>query len=203
METLNIEIHPATVDRFADLRSILAPRQAHPSACWCLTYRLSDAENSALRGEERPMRLRRLCEAQHAPGVLAYVAGVPAGWCALGPRDEFERLRRSRTIQVLDDLPVWSIVCLVVRSAFRRKGVARALVAGAVEYAASQGAQAVEAYPIETDGARVSSAFAFTGTTRLFGGLGFVQCAVTRGRSGGRPRVIMRRFLRTDAPAAQ
>lgn len=188
-----IEVFPATGERFDDVRAVLGPGPASAQACWCLTYRLSNAENSALRGEERPLRLRRMCEGDNAPGVLAYVDGAPAGWCAVGPRPEFERLRRSRTIQVLDQTPVWSIVCLVVRAAFRRRGVSRALVQGAVDYAASRGARWMEAYPIETNGERVSASLAFTGTTGLFRAAGFEFCAQTQARSAGKVRVIMRR----------
>lgn len=194
-----VETHPATLDRFDDLRAVLAPKQGSAQACWCLTYRLSNAENSVLSGEARPMRLRKMCEQDCAPGVLAYVDGVPAGWCAVGPRTDFERLMRSKTIQFLDGLPVWSIVCLVVRAGYRRQGVSRALVEGAVAYAASQGADVIEAYPIETNGERVSAALAFTGTTGLFTRAGFAHCAETQAKSAGKVRVIMRRQVGESA----
>jgi GNAT superfamily N-acetyltransferase len=190
-----IKVVPATDDRFDDVRAVLAPKSNAAQACWCLTYRISGKENSELRGEARPLRLRSLCREGHAPGVIAYVVSVPAGWCAVSPRTAYERLNRSRTIQRLDDQPVWSIVCLVVRSGFRRIGVARALIQGAVDHAVSQGAPCIEAYPIEPNGDRVSSTLAFTGTTSMFAAAGFTQCAVTNARSAGKPRVIMRRNL--------
>jgi GNAT superfamily N-acetyltransferase len=192
-----IEVHPATPDRFDDLRSVLCPKKPCAQACWCLTYRLSNAENSRLSGEARPMRLRTLCEGKYVPGVIAYVDGVPAGWTAVGPRTDFERLKRSKTIQLLDQIPVWSIVCLVVKARFRRKGVAGALIEGAVTYAASQGAHMIEAYPIETHGDRVSASLAFTGTTNLFGAAGFALCAETQAKSAGKVRVIMRRPVKS------
>jgi GNAT superfamily N-acetyltransferase len=190
-----IQVLPATEDRFDDVRAVLAPKSSSAQACWCLTYRLSNRENSALRGEARPLRLLSLCREEHAPGVVAYVNAVPAGWCAVSPRTAYERLNRSRTIQKLDDQPVWSIVCLVVRSGFRRMGVGRALIQGAVDYAASQGALCIEAYPIDSHGDRVSSTLAFTGTTAMFAAAGFTQSAVTDAKSAGKPRVIMRRRL--------
>ncbi|WP_347352652.1 GNAT family N-acetyltransferase [Intrasporangium sp.] len=67
--------------------------------------------------------MRRLCERPHPPGVVAYRAGRPAGWCSIGPRAEITRLVRSRLIRPVDDLPVWSIVCVVVRPGHRRQGV--------------------------------------------------------------------------------
>jgi GNAT superfamily N-acetyltransferase len=188
---MRVNVHPATQDRFEDLRVILCPNQ-NPRACWCLTYRLPNAENSALVGSARAERMRALCAREPAPGVVAYFDGEPAGWCAAGPRADFARLARSKTIPVLDNLPVWSIVCLVVRSGFRRKGVAGELIRGAVEYAVAQGATTIEAYPIDNDGKRVSTTLAFTGTTKLFASAGFVERAPTQGQSGGMPRVLMR-----------
>ena len=188
---MNVTIQSATQDRFEDLRAVLCPN-ANPRACWCLTYRLPSAENSALVGDARAERMRALCGGAPAPGVLAYVDGTPAGWCAVGPRADFARLVRSKTIPVLDDVPVWSIVCLVVRAGFRRKGVAGELVRGAVRYAVGQGATCIEAYPIDNAGQRVSATLAFTGTTKLFADAGFVECAPTQARSAGLPRVVMR-----------
>jgi GNAT superfamily N-acetyltransferase len=119
----------------------------------------------------------------------------------VSPRDAFERLNRSRTIQRLDDLPVWSIVCLVVRTGFRQQGVGNALIQGAVDFAFAQGAPAVEAYPIDAQGARVSASLAFTGTTKMFLAAGFLYCAETEAKSAGAPRVIMRRSMAVPSDA--
>lgn len=189
---MSVEIHPATGERFPDLEQILAPRRRDAPACWCLTYRLTSSEFNSLRGEERPNRLRALCEQENAPGVIAYVDGVPAGWCAFGPRSEMGRLRRSRTILPVDDQPVWSIVCFVVKAGFRRQGLTHNLLHAAIAYARSRGVPTLEAYPIEKDGTRVSGAFAFVGTTSLFEAAGFQKVRGTTARSGGLPRWIVR-----------
>jgi GNAT superfamily N-acetyltransferase len=197
----SIEVHPATEDRFDDVRTVLEPKSKSPQACWCLTYRLSNAENSTLSGEARPTRLRDLCRQTPPPGVVAYLDKAPAGWCAVSPREAYERLNRSRTIQRLDALPVWSIVCLVVRSGFRQQGIGSALIQGAVDFAFTHGAPAVEAYPIETLGSRVNSSLAFTGTTKMFLAAGFAYCAETEAKSAGAPRVIMRRITANQSDA--
>ncbi len=187
-----VEIHPATGERFLDLAQILAPRRKDAPACWCLTYRVTSSEFGSLRGEDRPTRLRALCEQENAPGVIAYVDGVPAGWCAFGPRNEMGRLQRSQTIPQIDDRPVWSIVCFVVRAAYRRQGLTHQLLKSAIAYARSRGVQTREAYPIESGGTRVSAAFAFVGTTSLFEAAGFRKVKETAARSGGLPRWIVR-----------
>jgi GNAT superfamily N-acetyltransferase len=187
-----IAIHPATIDRFDDVAVLLAPRNDAAPACWCLTYRVSSSEFSTLRGQERPERLRDLCARDHAPGVLAYLDDTPVGWCALGPRGEMERLNRSRTIPTVDNQPVWSIVCFVVRPGFRRRGVARALLEGAVGYAQTCGARVIESYPVDPGETRISGTLAYVGTTRMFEQLGFERIVETKARSGGLTRWLMR-----------
>lgn len=187
-----VEIHPATEERFPDLAQLLAPRRKDAPACWCLTYRVTSSEFSSLKGADRPNRLRALCARENAPGVIAYVDGIPAGWCAFGPRTEMGRLQRSRTIPQVDDRPVWSIVCFVVKAAYRKQGLTHQLLHTAIAYARSKGVQTLEAYPIETGGTRVSAAFAFVGTTSLFEAAGFQKVKETTARSGGLPRWIVR-----------
>jgi len=199
---MGVEIHPATGERFPDLAQLLAPTKPEAPACWCLTYRVTSAEFGALRGEDRPNRLRQLCERDIAPGVIGYDDGVPAGWCAFGPRSEMGRLQRSRTIPRIDDKPVWSVVCFVVRAGHRRQGMAHRLLDAAVHYARSIGVETMEGYPVETDGARISAAFAYVGTTSLFETAGFVKVAETSSRTSGMSRWIVRLDLDPARPPA-
>ena len=80
----------------------------------------------------------------------------------------------------------------MIRPAFRRQSLARHLLDGAVAFARERGAPALEAYPIDSEGGRVSSAFAYVGTTGLFESVGFERVVQTSSRSGGRPRWLMR-----------
>lgn len=189
---LQVVVRPATADRFDDVRALLAPRRADAPACWCLAYRTTSAENAALVGPDRPAHLRSLCERDVAPGVVAYLDEAPVGWCALGPRQEMGRLRRSRTIPAVDDRPVWSVVCFVVRAGHRGRGVAGALLAGAVEHARAHGAPALEGYPVDPGGGRVSGSLAYVGTTSMFERAGFERVVRTAARSAGLPRWLVR-----------
>ena len=189
---MSIEVFRATPDRFEDVAALLGPRREDAPACWCLYFRLTSAEFSALKGRERPDYLESLCARDDSPGMVAYLDGNPVGWCALGPRHEMGRLERSRTIPKVDDLPVWSVVCFVVRPGYRRRGVARTMLDGAIEYARSRGAIALEGYPVDTGGKRISATFAYVGTTTLFERAGFHRVVETAARSGGLPRWIMR-----------
>ncbi len=89
-----------------------------------------------------------------------------------------------------DDRSVWAVTCFVVRVGYRRRGVARALLRGAVDEARRGGARVVEAYPVDTAGQKVSSADLYHGPLSAFEAAGF---AIT-----GRPvegRAVMRLAL--------
>lgn len=54
-------------------------------------------------------------------------------------------------------------------------------------------APALEGYPIDPAGARVSTAFAYVGTTSMFEAAGFHRVVQTAARSASLPRWLMRR----------
>ena len=127
--------------------------------------------------------------------MLAYEAGVPIAWCGFAPRRDYERLMRSRTIPMVDDMAVWSIVCFMVRTGYRRGGITKLLLAGVIDYAREMGAPALEAYPIDPGGSRVSTAFLYVGTVKTFEEAGFHKVVQTGSVSAGLPRWLMRRDL--------
>ncbi len=189
----DLEVVPATADRWPDVVTLLGGGAER--GCWCQAWRgtrkadgLGDDNRARLEGQVR--------RGAFAPGVIAYLDGEPAGWCGLGPRAAMPRLIGSRTIPTVDDLPAWSIGCFVVRPGYRRRGVARALLRGAVAYARSQGAPVVEAYPIDPAGARVSGAFGFVGFLSTFEAAGFRRVVLTGAHSAGLPRWLVRLDLR-------
>ncbi|MGH7539732.1 MAG: GNAT family N-acetyltransferase, partial [Gemmatimonadota bacterium] len=113
--------------------------------------------------------------------------GACAGcWCVYWRRSR--RLAGSRILAPIDDLPVWSIVCLFVAKAARDRGVSTALLRGAVRFARAHGADLVEGDPVEPREERMPDAFACTGIASAYRRAGFEEIAR---RSPTRP--IMRR----------
>jgi GNAT superfamily N-acetyltransferase len=165
-----------------------------PTWCWCQYWRKPGANWSNTTPADNRADLGRLVGADPAPGLVALRDGAAVGWVGIGPREDFPRLARSRTIPQLAGEAVWVVNCFVVAKDARRSGVAGALLAAAVEYAAGHGARLVEGYPVQTGGERMSSASAYTGTTGMFERAGFEVASATTSRAGGgRPRVVMRR----------
>jgi GNAT superfamily N-acetyltransferase len=136
-----------------------------------------------------------LCARDVAPGILAYSDAGVAGWAAVAPRSELP-FARSAKIPHVDDLPVWSAWCIRVRPGYRGQGISHVLLDGAVAYARSQGAPAIEGYPVDNQGKKVDLTMAFVGTRKLFEDAGFTKAADTSSVAGGFPRVLMRLDLR-------
>jgi GNAT superfamily N-acetyltransferase len=186
-----IEVRPATV--FEDVCTMVGPKRPDANVCWCLSYRIPSRENRSLVGPARGERVRDLM-VQRPPGVLAYEGEDVVGWAAVAPRAD-TNFARNRKIPHVDDLDVWSVWCIRVRPGHRRAGISHHLLRGAVDFARTSGAPAVEGYPVDNRGEKVDLTMAYVGTRALFERAGFVKAADTDSVLDGFPRVLMRLSL--------
>jgi GNAT superfamily N-acetyltransferase len=156
-------------------------------------WRLSRKQWEENKGEGNRRALQKLVKRDIAPGVLMYVDGEPAGWCAIAPRHEYVLLANSRVLAPVDDKAVWSVSCFFVARPYRRRGLALPLLKAAAEYAHSKGATIVEGYPNELSKTE-PDAFIWRGVASTFRKAGFKEAAK---RSPKRP--VMRRVFRRQA----
>lgn len=166
--------------------------------CWCMHPRLTDAQVRALPGEGSESQRRReamtkLARRRRAPGLVAFEGAQPVGWIAVAPRGELARVDGSRATPRLDEVEVWVIPCVTVAKPARGRGIARAMIRAAVDYAFEQGAPAVEAYP-RAGTARTGDDNAYYGTEPLFRSAGFqvVRGPLDKVPRNWTPRVTMR-----------
>jgi GNAT superfamily N-acetyltransferase len=188
-EPATIEVVPATSDRFDDVAELLG--SDGEKGCWCQAWRGLDTKRLS-GGKSRAELLRQQMQGRPPPGFLAYLDRLVVGWVGVGVRTETPRLMNSRTIPLIDERPVWSIGCFRIRPGHRRRGVATALLDGVIEEARQAGAPGVEAYPIDPEGHRVDSGFAYVGIASMFDAVGFERVLVTDGHSAGLPRLLVR-----------
>jgi GNAT superfamily N-acetyltransferase len=187
---MTVVVQPASPDRWPELCDLFerpGPRGGTPitAGCWCQYWHLRGRKYSAGWNGGNRQRLEDEVRSGAEPGLLAYVDGVPSGWCRLGPRESFERLEASRTLARLDDEPVWSVVCFYVHPAAKRHGVARALLDAAAAYAASRGASILEGYAARAGHPNID---AYTGYLPMFLAAGFEPV-----RAAGRRTIVRRR----------
>jgi GNAT superfamily N-acetyltransferase len=171
----DLRCEPATADRVDDLPQVLGDRGG-PGGCWCMFWRLSNAEWRTTPAAGRRAEFEARWADAPPPGVLGYLDGRPVGWCAVAPRAEFPRIQSSPTFGPVDETPAWMVSCLFIHRTVRRSGVGGALVAAAVEMARFYGAPSVEGIPVAPGGKRGSGDL-YTGTPSMFESLGFTEVA--------------------------
>ena len=154
-----VTIVPANEASWEDLEAVFGTT-GDPSRCFCQRYKMAPGEAWAnFPAEERAFRLRQQTDCGHpdsdtTSGLVAYLDGEPAGWCAVEPRTAYPRLLLKtrvpwdgRNEDKADD-SVWAVTCFVTRKGFRRRGISRALARAAVDFARERGARALEGYPM-------------------------------------------------------
>lgn len=185
---MKLAIHPLTAARWADFQKLFGKNGAC-AGCWCMWWRLPRRQWVAQKGKGNRKAMRAQVKSGTAPGLIAYVDGQPAGWCAFAPRDHYVRLANSRVLKPVDDQPVWSVTCFFVARAYRRRGLTIELLKAAAEFARQRGGRILEGYPTEPKHNQ-PDAFVFTGLAAAFRKARFREVAR---RSPSRP--IFRRQL--------
>lgn len=188
-----VTIKPLTASRMDDFVAVVNPNRRE-NHCWCLSHRLSAQEIRERGCGSRYEAMCSLSREEIAPGIIAYLDDVPVGWCSISPRSQIPRLAKSKLIRPIDEVEVWSIICMVVRGGYRRRGINRQMVQGALEYAQGMGAPAVEAYPVDPEG-RMDLTMAFVGTRKMFESVGFEVVGVSDALASRMPRLIMRKVF--------
>jgi hypothetical protein len=110
---------------------------------------------------------------------------APVGAAVRPVRQDPARRRPARLVGVVHPWPSWP----------PRPGHLACSSDGAVEYARSQGASAIEGYPVDNRGEKVDQTMAYVGARKLFEDAGFTKAADPRSVAGGFPRVLMRLSL--------
>jgi GNAT superfamily N-acetyltransferase len=195
--TMDLDIRPLTAETWPALAALFE-EGGDPRWCWCQFWRTSDFSGN--RNDQKAANRDQL-EAQaggsRTPGLVALAGdGRAVGWVSLGPREDFERLERSRVRARLDAVPVWSIVCFVVGRRARRQGVGAQLLDAAIAFARAQGAPALEAYPVDTTTGRPTGPTLYSGTLSTFLRAGFHVARQIQSPQATVARAIVRLELR-------
>ena len=199
---------PANEARWEDLQAVLGCR-GQAAVCQCQRFKLAPRESfRSVPVAERAGRLREQTDAGQpdagtTSGLVAYLDGEPAGWCAVEPRPAYPGLLRvyrvpwqGRSEDKLDD-GVWAVTCLFTRAGCRRRGVSRALARAAVGFARDRGARALEAYPIVPEpGQQITWGEELVGLPSVYASAGFVEVHRPTPR-----RAVMRVDLRAGSGA--
>jgi GNAT superfamily N-acetyltransferase len=173
--------------------------QGPAAGCYCQRYKLHPGEAfSKFPRQARAERLREQTRCDDASaastsGLVAYLEGEPIGWCAVEPRPAYFGLVRVYRVpwdgrnEDRSDESVWAVTCVLVRAGYRRHGIAYALAKAAVDHARTQGARALEAYPMCSEAGEITWDEIHVGAQSIFAGAGMTEVSRPSKR-----RVVMR-----------
>jgi GNAT superfamily N-acetyltransferase len=136
---------------------LVALFEAAACPCYCRWWHFAGDDNAwQLRAgashDANRSELEQAVAAGSMPGIVALQDERVIGWLKLAPVDTVPKMFARRFYRGLpwfhgDRSGVVVIGCLLVHPGARRRGVARALIAAAIEAAAEQRATAIEALP--------------------------------------------------------
>ena len=158
--------------------------------CWCMGFHPEGVgkDTTYELNRERKLELERV-RSGTAHAALVFDGDDCVGWCQFGAPGEVPKIKSRATYEKgVTTLPDWRIACNFVGKGHRRKGVATAGLAGALDLIAGLGGGTVEGYP-EAAGA-VPAGFLFNGAITTYERLGFV-----RDRPIGKHRWVMTRVV--------
>jgi hypothetical protein len=159
--------------------------------CWCMGFHPEGLDRtSALHNRENKHRHVRQGTVHQ---VLVFDGKDCVGWCQYGTPAELPTINNAKAYaKELTELPDWRIGCIFTGKGYRRNGVARAAVSGALSAIKAAGGGLVEAYPEQVEGREPQrGAYFHTGPENLFEELGF-----TRDRKIAKWRWVMRCHVR-------
>jgi len=171
---MNVQVEPATADRWAAITAIFGAR---PTACWCQRF---------LRHDHADNRTALYAEVESAVipvGLLAFVDGDPAGWTRVVPRVTLPGIMANSALQKLlePDPLAWWVTCVTVRREARGAGVGVELLRAAATWAREHGATVLDGHPVDVSLLKnaPSASAVFTGTVSMFRAAGFEEIGRT------------------------
>ena len=182
---------PETWDAFA---ALVERHNGIFGGCWCIYFHPDCAERG--QGYEGNRALKRsLVEQGRAHAALVFDGDRAVAWCEYGTPEELPNIHHRKDYEAgLVQLPDFRLTCIFIDKAYRRRGLSRLALRGALDLIARAGGGVVEGYPQDlSDGRRVGNSFLYNGTRALYEEAGF-----TYDRPKGKGHTVMRR---TVAPA--
>ena len=173
---LALTFAPLTPDRWPDLVQLFGPNGAC-GGCWCQWFKRSGDDFKRLKGDGNRRAFKREVDAGNEPGLIAFRAGAPIGWCAIELRERYPVLARSRTLKPVDAQTVWSLTCLFIKAGHRRQGTSLALIEAAKSFVARRGGTLIESYPKEPAAGFSGANTMWTGVASTFREAGFHEIA--------------------------
>ncbi len=142
--------------------------------CYCCCYQLacSNEEWDKRKKAENRQAAAEYIQAGKMKGYLAFENKLPVGWCNVNEYKVFPRMSVYKGLESLERKgKTASVICFIISTAHRGKGIARKLLKQASSDYAKQGFDFLEAFP--RTGENLSQADQFHGPLQLYLNEGF------------------------------
>jgi hypothetical protein len=180
-------LSPDTWDAFAGLAE---RHNGVWGGCWCTWFHTMQAEKEHTAEGNRALK-ERLVRQGRAHAALVFDGTEAVAWCEYGTPDELPNIYHRKEYEAgLDRLPDYRLTCFFVDRRYRRGGLARVALDGALRLIEQAGGGVVEAYPHDTGGQKTSASFLYNGTRSLFEQAGFSYV-----RPKGKKNCVMRKVV--------
>jgi GNAT superfamily N-acetyltransferase len=155
---------PVDKSNWTDLEKLFESRGG-PHNCWCMVWRNMNEGADRANKADKKSSLENYVTAEKPVGLLCYHNSSEAiAWCSIAPRESSRELSGDTTLS-----NVWSLVCFFIKKEYRQKRITEELIKQAIKYAKDNGANYVEAYPVDPE----SPSYRFMGFKPIFDKVGF------------------------------
>ncbi|HET9055973.1 MAG TPA: GNAT family N-acetyltransferase [Chitinophagaceae bacterium] len=141
--------------------------------CWCMLFRLPYREFQQNKPNGNKKLMHQLVNKGKPVGLILSIADEPIGWIAMAPREDYIKIEKSRVFKRIDNNPVWSITCFFIKKEYRKMGLSKQLIKGAVDFAKRKNIKILEAYPTIPYSENVPPPFLWVGVLSAFTDCGF------------------------------
>jgi GNAT superfamily N-acetyltransferase len=141
------------------------------NGCYCTAYYYPKPKEYANQTDRRKDYAKWLIETGRMKGYLAYADEEVVGWVNVNEKKYFPRLEDI----YIGSEKVLSIVCFIVQKDYRRKGIAKQLLARIVEDAKERDYLVIEAYPKKRSKSEYGK---WNGPYEMYIKSGFVDCKI-------------------------
>ena len=189
-----LTVRPLTTETWEAFAALVERHNGIFGGCWCIWFHPDCAERGQGYDGNRALK-RKHVEQGEAHAALVFDGDLAVAWCEYGTPEELPNIHHSKQyLAEAEGLPDYRLTCIFVDKAYRRQGLWRIALHGALDLIAQAGDGSIEGYPQDlSDGRRVGNSFLYNGTRALYEEAGFTYL-----RPKGKGHTVMRR---TVAPA--
>ncbi|OOV46919.1 GNAT family N-acetyltransferase [Leptospira kirschneri serovar Pomona] len=159
----NLIIRPVDKNNWSDFETLFESK-GRPHYCWCMAWRMTGEERKNNTTENRKKFIKQRVMSKTPIGLIGYINQEAIAWCSIAPRESYRSLGGDENLE-----NVWSIVCFFVKKEYQRGRMATTFIESAKDYAKKNGAECIEAYPVE----KKSPSYRFMGFISTFEKAGF------------------------------